>query len=93
MSGQDGTDASPGARVRRLAHGWCMLAAASALLYAVVFIAIPASNRLPLLAPAVQYLLDSGIEVTALYYTGVEKTADAERAIHDAVKGPGDRRR
>jgi hypothetical protein len=37
------------------------------------------------MAQTVRTLLDSGIEVSAIYYTGVEKVAESESAIRGAV--------
>jgi hypothetical protein len=65
---------------------WVRLGLLLAALWMVVFVAIPAAQRLPGMAPAVQALLDSGIEVGALYYTGVEKVAQAEAAVHGAAR-------
>jgi hypothetical protein len=65
---------------------WCRLGLALIALWMAAFVAIPALQRLPGMAVAVQALLDSGIEVGALYYTGVEKVAEAEAAVHRAAR-------
>lgn len=72
------------ARLRR----WGRLGVLLAVLWVVVFIAIPAAQRLPGMQPAVQALLESGIEAGAIYYTGVEKVAQAEAAVHGAARRP-----
>jgi hypothetical protein len=65
---------------------WLALGLALAALWMVVTVAIPAAQRLPGMAGPVQALLDSGIEVGALYYTGVEKVSEAEAAVHGAAR-------
>lgn len=67
---------------------WTRLGLLLAVLWGVVFVAIPAAQRLPGMAPAVQALLESGIEAGAIYYTGVEKVAQAEAAVHGAARRP-----
>jgi hypothetical protein len=66
-------------------RAWVELLSILALLWVVIFVAIPAAQRLPYIAPAVGALLDSGIEVSALYYTGVEKVSEAEAAVRAAA--------
>jgi hypothetical protein len=67
---------------------WTRLLLGAGLLWVVVFVAIPAAQRLPGMAPAVQALLDSGIETGAIFYTGVEKVAQAEAAVHGVARRP-----
>jgi hypothetical protein len=64
---------------------WIELASILVLLWVVMFVGIPAAQRLPYMAPTVGALLDSGIEVSALYYTGVEKVSEAEAAVRTAA--------
>jgi hypothetical protein len=66
-------------------RAWVELVSILALLWVVMFVAIPAAQRLPYMAPTVGALLDSGIEVSALYYTGVEKVSEAEAAVRAAA--------
>ena len=65
-------------------RAWVELVSILALLWVVMFVGIPAVQRLPYIAPTVGALLDSGIEVSALYYTGVEKVSEAEAAMRAA---------
>ena len=66
-------------------RAWVELVSILVLLSLVMFVGIPAVQRLPYMAPTVGALLDSGIEVSALYYTGVEKVSEAEAAMRAAA--------
>lgn len=66
-------------------RAWVELVSILVLLALVMFVGIPAVQRLPSMAPTVGALLDSGIEVSALYYTGVEKVSEAEAAMRAAA--------
>jgi hypothetical protein len=72
-------------RVDRPVRAWLGLVGLIGLLWVFVFVAVPAAQRLPYMQPTVGALLDSGIEVSALYYTGVEKVAEAEAAMRAAT--------
>lgn len=70
---------------KSLLRRWLALACGLGLLWIALAVGIPAAQRLPSMAPAVQTLLDSGIEVTAIYYTGVEKVAESEATVRAAA--------
>ena len=70
-----------GAQARR----WLALLIGLAALWLTIGVAIPAAQRLPFMGPTVRALLDSGIEVSAIYYTGVEKVSQAESAVRAAT--------
>ena len=78
MSAREGT---AGGVLRR----WGALAAILAVLWLMLGIVIPAVQRVPAMSEPVEVLLDSGIEVSAIYYTGVEKVAEAESVVRGAV--------
>lgn len=84
----DPRDATTAERAKRTAAAglrqWFALALSIAILWGAIFVVIPAAQRLPAIAPAVQTLRESGIEVSAIYYTGVEKVAEAEAAMRAA---------
>jgi hypothetical protein len=72
----------PPAPLRR----WGALLAMLALLWVMLFVAVPAAQRHPALAPGVQAIIDSGIEAGAIYYTGVEQVAEAEAAMRGVAR-------
>jgi hypothetical protein len=70
----------------RALRRWGALLAMLALLWVMLFVAVPAAQRHPALAPGVQAIIDSGIEAGAIYYTGVEQVAEAEAAMRGVAR-------
>ena len=57
-----------------------------------IFVLAPAMQRMPAIGAIVKYIEESGINASALYYTGIEETAEAEMYLHNAeVYSPGER--
>ena len=54
------------------------------LLCLFVFVIAPAMQRIALIGSIADHIDESGIEASALYYTGVEETATAEMYLHNA---------
>jgi hypothetical protein len=49
-----------------------------------MFVIAPALRRLPAVGALTGYIEESGIEAGALYYTGLDETAEAEMYFHNA---------
>ena len=68
---------------------WGTLAAGLAIVWAFMFIIAPQLQKNELVRPLAEYVRESGIEASALYYTGVQETGEAEAYLRDAFRyGP-----
>lgn len=64
---------------------WTRLAVCLLGLWAFIFVIAPELRRIEAVDTMAQYVEDSGIEATALYYTEVEETGDAENYLRSAL--------
>ena len=64
---------------------WAGLIAGLGLIWAFVFLIAPALQRTEMVRPLAQYVRESGIDASALYYTEVQETGEAEMSIRDAL--------
>jgi hypothetical protein len=82
---------APAARLQGEGRGglvrWLALVVGAVLLGLLLFVAIPALQRLPGHAPAVQAIIDSEIEAGAFFYTDVQKVREAEAVVRGAGIG------
>lgn len=68
---------------------WAALAFGLALVWAFMFVIAPQLQKNELVRPLAEYVRESGIEASALYYTGVQETGEAEAYLRDAFRyGP-----
>lgn len=71
-------------------RGWARLLFCALLICIFMFVLAPLLQRLSMVNALAKYIEDSGIDASALYYTGVEETAEAEMYLHNADKyAPG----
>jgi hypothetical protein len=63
---------------------WAALAAGMAIVWVFIFVIAPALQKNEMVQPLAEYVRESGIEASALYYTGVEETGEAEAYLRDA---------
>jgi len=64
---------------------WGALAAWMALIWLFVFVVAPAVRDTPSVKPMADYIRERGIDASALYYTEVEETGEAEAYLRDAL--------
>jgi hypothetical protein len=48
-----------------------------------MFVVAPAIQRVPAVGSIGRYIEETGINASALYYTGVDETAEAEMYLHN----------
>jgi hypothetical protein len=65
---------------------WLMLCAAIFLLWLFMFVIAPWVGTFPLVKPLAQFIEDTGIDASALYYTEIDETAEAEMYLRDAAR-------
>ena len=65
---------------------WLKLLVALLLMGIFIFGFVPWWNQLPMVAPISNYIEDNDIQATALFYSEVEETAEAEVHIKAALK-------
>lgn len=65
---------------------WMAFATSILLLGLFAFGFVPWWNQLPMVAPLSRYIEENDIEASALFYTEVEETAEAETHIRAALK-------
>ncbi len=53
------------------------------LVWVFMFLIAPIGQRLPAVQTLTEYVAETGINASALYYTGVEETAEAEMYLHN----------
>jgi len=64
---------------------WAALAAGIAVIWAFVFVIAPALQKNDMVRPMAEYVRESGIDASALYYTEVQETGEAEMYLRDAL--------
>lgn len=64
---------------------WGALIAWIGLIWLFVFVFAPAMRDSPSVKPMADYISERGIEASALYYTEVEETGEAEVYLRDAL--------
>ncbi len=79
--------AGPGKKPTLL-KGWAGLLAGLALILVFMFGIAPWVQKLDAVRPLAEYILDSGIDAQALFYTEVEETGDAETYMKDSMRYP-----
>ena len=68
---------------------WAALAAGIAVIWAFIFVIAPALQKNEMVRPLAEYVRESGIDASALYYTEVQETGEAEVYLRDALRyGP-----
>jgi hypothetical protein len=68
-------------RLRR----WAAFAAGIAVIWAFAFVIAPALQENDMVRPLAEYVRESGIDASALYYTEVQETGEAEMYLRDAL--------
>jgi hypothetical protein len=61
---------------------WAALFLLLLLVWTFMFVIAPIAQELPMVRPVAAYVEESGINASALYYTGVEEAAEAERYFY-----------
>jgi len=80
------TAASPfGGGEPSAAARWAALGLSLFALWAFIFVIAPGFRQIESVNTMAQYVEDSGIDATALYYTEVEETGDAENYLRSAL--------
>ena len=64
---------------------WAALAAGLAVIWAFVFVIAPTLQKTEMVRPLAEYVRESGIDASALYYTEVQETGEAEVYLRDAL--------
>ena len=67
-------------------RGWIGLATGLALIWALAFVILPWSSKLPLIAPVMQAIAVSDINTGAYWYTQSEETAIAQMFVQHAIR-------
>ena len=71
---------------------WLLFIVSLLAVWLFVFVIAPAARQIPHVGSLAEYIDESGIEASALYYTGVEETATSDMYLHNArvyrPKGP-----
>jgi hypothetical protein len=65
---------------------WLKLCFGFFLVWVFMFVLAPAIEKLPHVKPLAQFIEDTGIDASALYYTELPETADAEMYLRDAAR-------
>ena len=63
---------------------WAAFFACLLVLWAGMFIVAPMAQRLSVVGSLARHIEESGINASALFYTGVDETAEAEMYLHNA---------
>jgi hypothetical protein len=69
-----------------LLRRWAALLACVLAVWAFMFVLAPMLQRVPAINALTSYIDDSGINASALYYTGLDETAEAEMYLHESEK-------
>ncbi|RJP71967.1 MAG: hypothetical protein C4532_06720 [Candidatus Abyssobacteria bacterium SURF_17] len=73
-----------------MARRWARLFLSLFVLWVFVFVVAPLVQQLPPIKQIATFVRESGINASALYYTGVEETAHAETYLRNATEySPG----
>jgi len=79
---------SPSGVLRR----WTMFVLCLLLVWGFMFVVAPLIQRVPQVGSLAVSIQETGINASALYYTGVEETAEAEMYLHNAeMYAPGEK--
>ncbi len=70
--------------IRNPALQWLAFLASLAAVWGFVFVLALLARRIPPVKSLAEYIDESGIEASALYYSGVEETATSEMYLHNA---------
>ena len=76
----DGTKRPSGLLIR-----WAALLLCLGLIWLFVFVLAPAAEKSEMIKPLTDYVRESGIEASALYYSEVEETSEAELYLRHAL--------
>lgn len=76
-----GGPSGPPGPVRR----WAAFAAGIFLIWLFMFVIAPWLQRSPAIKPLADFVNESGINASALYYTGVEEVGDADMNIRSTM--------
>ena len=82
MDRKTGGYGAPPASWRR----WRAFSLGVLLLLAALFGITQCVERVPLVKPLARFILDSGIDAGALFYTEVEETGDAETHMRNSIR-------
>jgi hypothetical protein len=69
-----------------LLRRWMGLLLCMLVVWAFMFVFAPMLQRVPAINALTSYIEDSGINASALYYTGLDETAEAEMYLHESEK-------
>jgi hypothetical protein len=69
-----------------LLRRWAALLMCVFLVWAFMFVLAPMLQRLPAVRSLTSYIEESGINASAIYYTGLDETAEAEMYLHASDK-------
>ncbi len=72
----------PSNRIRK----WITLFFCMLLIWTFVFIVAPWIEKLPFVKPLADFIEESGIDASALYYTEIEETSDAELMMRSTME-------
>ncbi len=84
MDREAGGHGAPPASWRR----WRAFLLGALLLFGALLALSQAAERIPLLRPLGKFILESGIDAGALFYTEVEETGDAETHMRNTIRYP-----
>ncbi len=84
MDGEAGGHRAPPASWRR----WTAFLLGVLLLLGALFAISQSVERVPLLRPLGKFILESGIDAGALFYTELDETGDAETYMRNSVLYP-----
>jgi len=82
------TDAGGRKKSGRSASAWIQLAAGIGIIWLFMFWIGPAFMKLPGYSEMARFIDESGIQATAIYYTGVEEVGEATAAMRDRFRFP-----
>lgn len=68
------------------ARRWAGFLLGLALIWAFVFVLAPWLQKADAVRPLAEYVRETGIDASALYYTEVQETGEAEMNIRDTFK-------
>jgi len=65
---------------------WLRLILAALLTWALIFVIAPWIQKSPSVKPLAEFIEESGIDASALYYTEVEEASEAELNMKNTIK-------
>ncbi len=84
MDRKAGGHGAPPAPLRK----WASFLLGALLLLGFLFAIAQSVERIPWVRPLAEFILDSGIDAGALFYTEVEETGDAEMFMRNSILYP-----